>query len=49
MTQKIHSIKVEGYECYRCGHKWVPDKKDKIPKQCPSCHRVTWHQKRMRI
>jgi len=35
-------IKLEGYMCCRCGHKWIPrDMKDK-PKVCPKCKSPYW-------
>ena len=44
------------YECYRCKHLWVPDKKktrtgkytrkDNLPKKCPKCHSPYWDTER---
>lgn len=34
-------IKVPGYQCGRCGHKWIARKKDK-PIICPKCKSPYW-------
>jgi len=49
---KKRKMVVEMYECYRCKHLWVPDKKktrtgkytrkDNLPKKCPKCHSPYW-------
>ena len=38
-------IKVEGYECERCSHQWVP-RDDKPPKVCPKCKSPYWDRPR---
>jgi predicted Zn-ribbon and HTH transcriptional regulator len=37
-------IKLWGFECFRCGYKWVP-RSDKAPKVCPNkkCKSLVWH------
>ena len=30
-------IEVEGFQCERCGHKWVPRGSDEEPSVCPKC------------
>jgi DNA-directed RNA polymerase subunit RPC12/RpoP len=44
-------IVLEGFECLRCSHKWVPDKRkaqgkysrsDGLPAQCPKCRSPYW-------
>jgi DNA-directed RNA polymerase subunit RPC12/RpoP len=42
-------IVLEGYQCLRCGHKWVPNKmkkghsrSDDLPAKCPSCRSQYW-------
>jgi predicted Zn-ribbon and HTH transcriptional regulator len=42
-------IKLSGYECYRCGHKWISRSKClkyKIPVACPKCKNVYWSKPR---
>lgn len=37
------------YECKKCGHIWLPRKKDEKPKCCPKCHVVSYNEaKRLR-
>jgi len=36
---------LRGYECARCGHKWVPRDDDK-PKVCPKCKSPYWDKPR---
>jgi len=46
MTPKI-TFEVEGYECSRCGHKWVPRTKTEIePTICPKCKSPYWNKPR---
>lgn len=33
------------YECFKCGHKWVP-RTDKKPEQCPHCKNVKWDKRK---
>jgi len=40
-------LKVKGYKCERCGHKWIPRKKGK-PVICPKCKSPYWDKKRKR-
>jgi hypothetical protein len=44
---KTFYIKVMGYICYRCEHRWIP-KNHKKPKYCPGCHSPYWYKKRER-
>ncbi len=39
---KVARIKVDGFRCERCGHEWVPRKKDVYPTVCPGCHNPYW-------
>jgi len=34
-------IEVEGYQCERCEHKWIPRGKE-APKVCPECKSPYW-------
>lgn len=38
------NVLIIGHKCYRCGHKWVPERLDfsKIPKVCPKCKSAYW-------
>jgi rubredoxin len=36
-------VRVEAYQCDRCGHMWLPRKGRKIPKFCPACHSPLWN------
>ena len=35
-------IKLDGYLCLRCQHKWVP-RDDKTPTVCPKCKSPYWN------
>ena len=38
------NIKLEGYVCERCGHKWVPrETTTEEPKVCPKCKSPYWN------
>lgn len=39
-------IKIEGYICERCGHKWVPRNTDEKPRVCPRCKSPYWDRPR---
>ena len=34
-------IEVKGYKCERCGHEWIPRKKE-YPILCPNCKSAYW-------
>lgn len=36
-------ITLKGYECERCGHKWVPRDEEK-PTVCPKCKSPYWNR-----
>lgn len=38
---------VAGWECLRCGHKWVP-RITREPKRCPGCKSPYWNLARKR-
>lgn len=40
-------FEVEGYQCGRCSHKWVP-RGSEMPTSCPSCHSPYWNKPRKR-
>jgi hypothetical protein len=41
------TFKVEGYECSRCGHRWIPrTKTDTEPTICPKCKSPYWDKPR---
>jgi rubrerythrin len=35
------TITVQAYKCLRCGHTWIPRKKER-PRVCPKCHSPYW-------
>ena len=35
-------VMLQGYQCERCGHKWVPRNKDENPNVCPKCKSPYW-------
>ena len=43
---KLEPIKVMGFKCQRCGHKWIPHDPDKPPRTCPKCKSPFWDRKR---
>ena len=46
MSYKVR-FEVEGYQCLRCGHKWVPRVKTDIePTICPTCKSPYWNKLR---
>lgn len=46
VTPKI-TFEVEGYECSRCGHRWIPrTKTDVEPTICPKCKSPYWNKPR---
>jgi predicted Zn-ribbon and HTH transcriptional regulator len=40
MAKKV-MITLEGYQCERCDHKWIP-KGAKEPRTCPDCKSPYW-------
>jgi predicted Zn-ribbon and HTH transcriptional regulator len=42
----IVEIKIEGFQCERCGHKWVPRDIQIEPRVCPKCKSPYWNIKR---
>jgi len=41
-------IEVEGFQCERCGHKWIPRGSDEEPAVCPKCKSPYWNKPRKR-
>jgi predicted Zn-ribbon and HTH transcriptional regulator len=39
-------ILLKGYQCERCGHKWVPREESDYPKVCPKCKSPYWDKPR---
>lgn len=40
-------VKLDGYECERCGHRWFPRSKiDELPTICPKCKSPYWNKPR---
>jgi predicted Zn-ribbon and HTH transcriptional regulator len=45
MAYKV-KIEVDGYQCLRCGHRWVPRNVDVEPTICPKCKSPYWNKAR---
>jgi predicted Zn-ribbon and HTH transcriptional regulator len=46
-TLRAAKIKMDGWKCERCGHKWVPRIKIKErPTICPRCKSPYWDRRR---
>lgn len=47
MSYKV-KIEVDGYQCLRCGHKWVPRvlRGNELPTICPKCKSPYWNKER---
>ena len=39
-------LKKKGYKCIRCGHEWIPRKKNGKPQTCPKCRTTYWDKER---
>lgn len=39
-------IKIDGFECERCSHQWIPRKKEEYPTICPKCKSAYWDKPR---
>lgn len=39
-------IKISGYFCLRCSHKWVPREDHEKPLVCPKCKSPYWDKER---
>ena len=39
-------FEVEGFECERCSHKWIPRNKKETPAVCPKCKSPYWNKPR---
>ena len=41
------NVKIDGFRCSRCGHKWVPESKNR-PVTCPNprCRSAYWDKPR---
>jgi len=39
-------IILKGYQCERCGHKWVPRNEKEHPRVCPKCKSPYWDKPR---
>jgi DNA-directed RNA polymerase subunit RPC12/RpoP len=39
-------IKIQGYQCDRCNHKWSPKDIDskELPNICPKCKNPNWNK-----
>ena len=40
----VKKVILEGYECERCKHKWLP--RGEAPKVCPKCKSPYWDRPR---
>lgn len=37
-------IMLKGFQCERCGHKWVPRNESDYPTVCPKCKSPYWNK-----
>lgn len=42
MAEKIKNIIIQTVQCLRCGHTWIPRKRD--IKVCPKCKSPYWNE-----
>lgn len=42
-------VKLSGYLCERCGHKWLPRDKDNRPTVCPKCKSPYWNVQKKNV
>jgi DNA-directed RNA polymerase subunit RPC12/RpoP len=50
LTEFLIDIIKQGVQCSRCGYKWVPKNKNKIPRNCanPKCNSPYWNKARQK-
>lgn len=41
-------VMIEGFECSRCQHRWVPLNIQEPPRVCPNCKSPYWQRPRTR-
>ena len=41
-------FEVEGFQCERCKHKWVPRNIKDTPRVCPRCKSPYWDRKKQK-
>ena len=41
-------VKIDGFQCERCEHRWVPENIDKPPRVCPKCKSPYWDRPRQK-
>lgn len=46
IVEDMARIKLDGFQCERCGHKWLPADIDKPPRVCPKCKSPYWERPR---
>lgn len=39
-------VMLEGFQCERCKHTWIPRSKDETPTICPKCKSPYWNKPR---
>lgn len=45
-SSSVSVLRLDGYECERCTHQWVPRNRTRAPKVCPRCKSPYWDRKR---
>jgi hypothetical protein len=41
-------MEIKQLRCKRCGNRWWPVRRGKLPKQCPRCKNPKWHEAKPR-
>lgn len=46
IVERMARVLLEGYQCERCGHEWLPRDKNEEPRVCPKCKSPYWNRPR---
>ena len=49
MNETMAYVKIDGFLCERCSHRWIPKQPELLePKVCSKCKSYQWNSPRMR-